>query len=770
MTPIMVNQLRSVDTTLNYGASQTAALGRAGSQTRRNRVVLVYDISGGNTGRVEDFIQNLVITTTNTNGANFVVFPIVQQVMDLTEGTGGASASGDGMTYATINGVDAWTRAGADTTGVGSDPGHNVDTSVRATFAVASAASGTLSWSGDTLDDVVNAAMLAAIENNWTRIALLICMEDEAGSATATAIAVGTDDHTTEANRPTATFTLFQSPYDGWIFEYEHNCGFPGGGTFDVTVGLGDLTFGSGDEFWMEFGTAAQFVAGTGYTTTSSTSMNGSATGDVLVRTSGGCNVPGNVHRICATYNGGTYKSALVACPQTPTLGEPQIDSYRGDSHEIVAWNVAVTNYQKAAESLQVQDATDEHLNSRMDALVGVGRSLRFHDGAYMFAQLTSTANQIFPLATDGSGEAGASPTKHYALSQTDTNEVSRAFRRRSPLRLSKVFSDYVRSNHDPYHKSFTSANNPESNDAEVWSQTTLKSHRAVPVGIDPTTPLRNYTGESDGRYYARPWGNYLHCLLNPGMESRYGQADATPVTSPIPERMKQIADWTLGSTQFDFFFHSTTGKLATNAAAGSSMIPNVIIDIHNITGGSDGSSVNGFYYGRFGPNHLGTGEWWDTVHPAIVATRGSARVAVVMAHDHNWDWFFKDGVLYVWMPTPGQIGYNDDNIQRGPYSQGFFGTPADPLHSDSSRFKQNAGWVELVSSPSRMTFNYYATYIPTSPTDFTVPGATLVEDRIDGGLVASVSIPGVGGESRRPYGNRPYNSRPWTNRPANNR
>lgn len=745
-------ELNSVSTTSTVSTSTTGVIGRS-TGTGFRRMVHGFSIAN-RAGTIANFKFTKSLTNVGSacTGFKSQFWAVTPQAGPITEGS-----AGSGMTYATYNGVDSWSSGGAATDGSYSNPGHGAGTEY-AEFNMVDYDSGAFVTGPYTFTDVVAgsnrnpvAGSLDAVINEAVQLAMA------AGSTVAYFLEVHSDetnDLTTTARQnvwathesltpPEIVYDLYPAPLDGLIAESDASLGFAGGSTCDMTVVIGDaFTLDTGDELWVESGTQAQFDADSGYAATSHVDISAAASPDVVVvpMPTGSASAP--LHRLCASVAGVTYKGPLETTPMVPALGDVQVDIYRGDSHELPAINVAITSIYGAGERLQVQAATDANINARLDSLGTAVRSLRCHDGAWMFGQLTSPSNKVFPLATDGTMLAGGSPTSHYALSQDDADECCRAHRVRTPLKLRRAFQEYIHSNHDPYHKQFRTGNNSEANDAEGWAMAAKGAHRVIPVGLDTSTPVRAYRGESIGRWFARPWGNYLHCVLNPGCESLYGSTNTVTVPSPISGTMEDVDDWTLGTAQFDFFFDPTTGVIKEY----ENVLPWVVIDTHNITGGVPGGATTQVNYGRFGPLHQGTGEWWDIVHPALVSLC-AGRCIVILAHDHNWDYEYIDGILYVWVPTPGEIGKND--TATGPYGNGFTGDIGGSIHGDSPHLKPNAGWVELHTSPTRIEVRYYATVTDTSPISYLAAAHGWSDDL----LVESVGWPlasGGMGDHRR--------------------
>lgn len=727
--------------TTTFPTTTAVSLGVVGANKRR--LILAFPCKGYWT----DGDLYLYVAGSPTANFNTVFLPIVDQLDEL------ADLSTVSNTNVNQSTPTAWTEAGSATTGAGTDPGHNTDNSVRAVFGWTTSDVGSLTAgkyrladtveqaddeahvvknpSSGTLASVFNRADAAARAVGSAYFFVLACSEDESSTASVSITLLPSDNVAVSAS-PQYGGECALAPFDGLCLESDLVLGFAGGSQCDVTGVVGSVAPTTGDEFWMEYGSQAQFDSDSGYTATSHLDISALTRGKTFVRTIATYSESAPLNRPAMKVQGVTFKGQLAQTPQVPTLGDEQIDIYRGDSHEVVGWNDKVSD---ATEALQVQAATDAHINETIEASTGKVRSIRYHDGAWAFGQLTSASNQIFPLEADGSGIASGSATSHYALSQSDTDEIARAHRIKTPLRTRLTFQEYIRSNHDPFDKQFRDGFNSESNDAEGWATNTLVAHRVVPTGINTTTPVRAFLGEGSGRWYARPWGNYLHCVMNPGFESLYGATNAVSVPSPIPETMEDIADWTLGDTQFDFFLDPDSGIIKQYQG----VLPWVVIDIHNIPGGTAGAVGQGILYGRFGPEDEGTGYWWDNCHPALVSLC-AGRCIVMLAHDHNWDWYYKDGILYVWVPTPGEIGANGlGGSGYGPYGKGFIHNSSVGYIHQGANARPNAGWVELHSSPSSIRVKYKSTFITTAPTVVPMPPGFEIADNQ---LVAQVGWP----------------------------
>ena len=176
----------------NSGAETVIRVGRAtaGPGSNAMRGLLAFDLDGLQGANIEAVTLTMTIADTGDGAPGAVELHEVTAALPMTEGTGTITVTGDGVTWNTIDGTNAWATAGGDfsSTVLSSVPG-----------AGSSGASGDMHVYGSS--DAFVAATQAAVDAGSALELILISPSSEAGGAQAF-WRYASDDHATAGYRP----------------------------------------------------------------------------------------------------------------------------------------------------------------------------------------------------------------------------------------------------------------------------------------------------------------------------------------------------------------------------------------------------------------------------------------------------------------------------------------------------------------------------------------------------------------------------------------
>lgn len=768
-------------TTANGDVVTVLFIGRATGAARR-RAVYGFSLAS-HIGRVSGarIKWNVASIGANAAGRSFMVKAVTTDADLVVEGTTGTST---GVTWSHMGiGTDhAWSVAGTDTSGSGTAAGHNTG-SAYATFANPTATgaiilsdvagTGVTTPSAGSLDDVINEAMLAALENGWEQAILIVADANEAGTA-------ATNEHFTvttkegaaagdPATAPSVEFTLYPSPLDGWLLECAPQLALPSGDEISVGLRYGPAITAS----------AAGFSAVVGW---------GASTSEIPTETTASQDFddfdPGEpiwfdletTYPFLEKYGFSYYRvqitgpnAKVYTCPYFRIATLPRVNERRAwrkarlsDDHFVILLNGLVVGGADPlqAERRQAHEHTMRAIGTACDSDSPPSICIHDGDGPEYTLEPINVAGSLFPLADDGSGLSD-SGTSHIILSQDDANEVVRSWLNQTLYPCEKLPLVCVIGN----HAAFT-ADMPTERD---WTLAALRRFRMIAPAGHSAWDTPEYDSQSIGDQAIQA-GTLGIVNLNAGYSSA---SSGTPWSDSTD--MESYQDWVLTSGRLAWL----NDTLASLKAAGVRVLE---INIHhtlggaNTSAGSDGgaSSPHSQAYGRSDFRTVLQGYFGDSVMPVILTHFAGASVVVRFGHDHTHDsWVHPEsGVTFVWHAMPSARG---NETMGGPYAINAFASGPQAAHAASPVGKNygNAGWYLDSVEQASMTIHYINARTVTSPTDFSGVGAANprgISEIPDGSVVTQIRIGATTGEGARPVGARPLSSRPGLGRPSDGR
>lgn len=176
----------------NSGAESVIRVGRAtaGPGSNAMRGLLAFDLDGLQDANIKGVTLKMTIADAGDGAPGAVELHEVTAALPMTEGTGTITVTGDGVTWNTIDGANAWATAGGDfsSTVLSSVPG-----------AGSSGASGDMHVYGSS--DAFVAATQAAVDSGSPLELILISPSSEAGGGQ-NFWRYASDDHATVGYRP----------------------------------------------------------------------------------------------------------------------------------------------------------------------------------------------------------------------------------------------------------------------------------------------------------------------------------------------------------------------------------------------------------------------------------------------------------------------------------------------------------------------------------------------------------------------------------------
>ena len=540
------------------------------------------------------------------------------------------------------------------------------------------------------------------------------------------------DETAAAADQPVFTIVSTPNAYGGDWIETEEVVGRVHDTKADVILQLGSRSFVLNDEVRLSYGTDPNLV---GASTTVGATLNTLAAGDLKnVSMTGLSADTQNYYRVEFSADGGTSWPVLGRIRPFVTLPTPgSTVVVQGRKTVSIADEHRLRQHQLSGTSvLAVQDATA--VNVAAESPIAI-----VHGGDVSNTKF-SGASLGFPLEQDGSGNAVAVPTKAYALTRTDCDEAYRFYRNSTEMPYYSSFLFHGWGNHEGPHLFHRAENNSESNDCARWTLDAAAERFGLPTSLplSPTTGDCYWTSaeaQARGEYYAVEIGDSVVCVMNAYLHT----TASAGVNSPIQQSPSVVSDWKLGTEQFDFFFHTTTGVIATTGKK------NVRLVIHNKTGGIKvGPPAR---YGRGGASYAkqetvtdgidytvgaDKSEWITVVHPRLVAlkTQTGKNISVEEGHDHAHQFKSVEGIEYIKMMAAG-----DPTGSEKPYGDGFAKGTArmdSVTFPGAFGFSPNAGYYVWEPSPSSMRITAKRTYVAglgvSDPSDGIVTNGATVE------------------------------------------
>jgi len=367
-------------------------------------------------------------------------------------------------------------------------------------------------------------------------------------------------------------------------------------------------------------------------------------------------------------------------------------------------------------------------------------------DGGDSVAFSKASGTSMWATKRDGSGDADAGADSPYTKDQTDADEVLRFTRKGTDRPFHSIPLIYARGNHDAAHGDihYDANNGASTNNSAIWALNSLRDYIGHPTGL-PTSKASGSIywtaaeAQALGQYFAFERGPCLFCVLDAYFASRLSVTDPSITTTITYDA---VSDWTLGTPQFDFFFHPTTGAVATTTKKW------IVILVHNLVGGLKGGGPSN--YGRGGASYVknstsadgvdyigsDASEWMDTIHPRLVSICPN-RCVVFKGHDHTHQMHTVEGIAYVTMMTPGQFGAG---AFTSVYGEGFGGQN---LYSQADfGHKPNAGYYRIDAGPASLTVKAKRTYVDLSGLGVTEPSDGITTN---GAVIETLTLGGGG-------------------------
>jgi hypothetical protein len=229
-----------------------------------------------------------------------------------------------------------------------------------------------------------------------------------------------------------------------------------------------------------------------------------------------------------------------------------------------------------------------------------------------------------------------------------------------------------------------------------VWATNIRKSYYPNPI------PDKFYSGDTTQfdfvgvrqDYYAWEWGNALFVVLDP-----YWNTVSKPTAS------KNMWDWTLGRTQYDWlrktlasssakfkfvFAHHLVGGIDTEGRGGIEAVPFYEM------GGLNSDSTWGFTTNRPG--------WLKPIHQLMVEHHVSA---FFHGHDHVYVKQDLDGIVYHELPQPGYYDFSRPTRSYSNISQAaLYGYTHGVIHPSS-------GYLRVTVTDTAAVVEYVRSYLP---------------------------------------------------------
>ena len=359
------------------------------------------------------------------------------------------------------------------------------------------------------------------------------------------------------------------------------------------------------------------------------------------------------------------------------------------------------------------------------------------------FVKYNTNHAAVFPINAAG---VSVNPTSVYALSQQDCDYISRLDRQHFKTALCGKMLIKATGNHDGEQWWHKSANNGGANDVSTYSRTSFNSFFGNSLAA-----IALSGANADGRWGAWRDGSAMFCILDPYIDTRPPPPSTTVVDLTAPDNVNY---WCLDQTQWDYFFHATTGwvtKASPTYDAGNPSYTGVqwiVFCIHNLCGGEDGPSHK---YGRGGKQYVVTktqnaacSEWgasasWTNPrgwtgdhaslgeHKAIVArcNANGCIPMVFMGHEHFSAVEWVDGVPYIHVPQYG-------GKTASPYDYGFKDETEFEDTDLNTVYRPNAGHINLHCESDFATVSYIRSYVGSLGVADPDDGRTVNGDTVD--------------------------------------
>lgn len=712
----------------NGNAVAPLFIGRA-TGTARRRAVYAFSIAD-HIGRVSGarIALNVVTIGANSAGRSFMVKAVTTDADLVVEGTSGTST---GVTWNHMGiGTDhPWSVSGTDTTGSGTAAGHNTG-SAYATFSNPTATgpmilsdtsgSGVTTPSAGSLDDVVNDAMLAALQNGWEQAVLIFMDSNESGTVTTNEhFTVTTKDGAAisdPATAPAISFTLYPSPLDGWLLECPPQLAMPTDNSVQVGLRYGPAIAG----FVGDVSASINYAAKLDFALTATAPSQDFADFDpgepIWYELADFVGPTGFIYYIVTVEVAGKSYS----CPMFRYCAIPPALSTRlwykarlSDDHFVILRNGLAAGGADTlqAERFQALDHTMRSLGNACDTDTPPSFCIHDGDGPEYTIESAAIGSTLFPLASDGSG-LSSSGSASIIQSQGDANEVTRSWFNQTLYPCEKLPLVCVVGN----HAAFTA-------DMPTERDYTLAAMRRFKIIADDS----GLYGWGATKYDSQTIGDQATVAgvlgiinLNVGYDA---ESSGTPWADSTD--MASYQDWVLDSARLDWI----DDVLSDFKTAGAKLIE---INMHHTLGGANTSapvdggaaSPHSQAYGRSDFRTVLQGYFGDSVLPVILNHFDGSHVVVRFGHDHTHDsWVHPDsGVTFVWHAMPASRGAES---LGGPYAINAFAIAPNNTHAPSPVGKNygNAGYYLDAIDAKRMSIMYINARTVTSPTDFANAG-----------------------------------------------
>ncbi len=710
--------LASAATTLQVqGGAASGNIGRTNATAlnyRRRFIILdTLDLQG----QVKNFPFNYTDVSVATGTK-----PVFMAVLQQQDIIAGAQASWD-------NAIQSGTPTGfivapIETTGPGSDPGHNVDNSgSRAVFAVPTAGSagvlsdevgtGITNPESGSLDAVINEAKQSALANGQRYAVVLAFSENESDTA---------QTFVRYSNITSGAHTLYPSPLDGWVLDIPPQVALPTLTLVDIGLMFGkacpatptlEITWydsdgvlvdsltesayagdvGEGDRYWFE---------------------------DVEVDASFS-------YEITVTAGGISYTTPRFAARRFVPAGTPGWLGKLGDDHFLESTHntpdgVPDQGFTSLA-GVGVVRATHDSLKAQMDSDEPISGCLHIGDGPEYTLGSTTWFN--YPIKEDGTGEPDTAVSSIIGTAD-QALAVTRHWLRETHYPCESLALLVCVGN----HACFTADQATERD----WTLAALRYNRLIPHE-------ENYRGYWCPVYDAQTIGDYefthgdcTYLVHNVGYD--VVNSGTNPCTTATA--LNSSDDWIVDDTRRD----AIIARIASAAAATTFHT----FVMHQTLGAGargqgpanpDGGVGN---YGRSDFLDVLVG-FYGTHYAPVQRLFFAMRGITLFGHDHIWDKFVKELLLYIYLASCGRA--TTPRWNHGPYSARGFATsaagagnvlhflgvgaqgllPHDPSFGPTT--KGNAGWGLLGSSSTRtLDAAYISTRVVTEPVDYSTSDA----------------------------------------------
>lgn len=366
------------------------------------------------------------------------------------------------------------------------------------------------------------------------------------------------------------------------------------------------------------------------------------------------------------------------------------------------------------------------------------------------FAHFNADVVDIFPIDVNG---APATPTSKFAISQQDCDYDCRLWRKYDQGALTQKELLKCGGNHDGEHWWELAANNNNQIATATYSRTAFNSYFGNGLAAKALTG-----GDVNGRWGAYRDGPVLFCFFDVFQNTELSVTNPAAPGFDNEDGPDDENDWTLGQTQWDYFFDATNGwitKATPTYDAGNPGYTGVrwiVCYIHHLVGGMDVDPVTTEHYGTGGKRfvvpkteseacceHGGQDAGWSNpytyasdyltygFHKALVnrcEAKGTQAI-VFKGHDHHYAREWVDGIPYI--TCPRMAGANTD-----PYDVGVKVAAEYDDTDGNTVYKSNSGHLYCTANQAALTVQYKRAYVGglgvAAPADGVVTNGAIVD------------------------------------------